>query len=169
MDVISISVFCFAMLAILCAVVGCISVILRTTDPWSGVDSFIIVAWSIIIIINVSIMLSVVVWEQCSIYFAVVIAYFIVMTILNIAMRCMRSRKRSIVAVIVNVIAILLFIGAIHTHFEDKANIEFHEDNVKQIEIKITTRQQSGLAIQPYSPSDYRAFCISTYNGRFSA
>lgn len=78
--------------------------------------------------------------EQCSIYFAVVIAYFIVMTILNIAMRCMRSRKRSIVAVIVNVIAILLFIGAIHTHFEDKANIEFHEDNVKQIEIKITTR-----------------------------
>ena len=85
-------------------------------------------------------MLFVVVWEQCSIYFAVVIAYFIVMIILNIAMRCMRSRKRSIVAVIVNVIAILLFIGAIHTHFEDKANIEFHEDNVKQIEIKITTR-----------------------------
>ena len=140
MDVISISVFCFAMLAILCAVVGCVSVILRTTDPWSGVDSFIIVAWSIIIIINVSIMLSVVVWEQCSIYFAVVIAYFIVMTIFNIAMRCMQSRKRSIVTVIVNVIAILLFIGAIHTHFEDKANIEFHEDNVKQIEIKITTR-----------------------------
>ena len=85
-------------------------------------------------------MLSVVVWEQCSIYFAVVIAYFIVMTILNIAMRCMRSRKRSIVAVIVNVIAILLFIGAIHTHFEDKANINLHEDNVKQVEIKITTR-----------------------------
>ena len=140
MDGISVSVFCFAMLAILCAVVGCVSVILRTTDPYSGVDSFIIAAWSIIIIINFTIMTFVIVWGQCSIYFAVVIAYFIVMTILNIAMRCMRSRKRSIVAVIVNVIAILLFIGAIHTHFEDKANIEFHEDNVKQIEIKITTR-----------------------------
>ena len=141
MDVISISVFSFAMLAILCAVVGCVSVTLRTQYQLSGVDSFIIVAWSIIIIINVSIMLFVVVMgEQCSIYFAVVIAYFIVMTILNIAMRCMRSRKRSTIAAIVNVIAILLFIGAIHSHFEDKANIKFHEDNVKQIEIKITTR-----------------------------
>ena len=87
MDVISISVFCFAMLAILCAVVGCVSVILRTTDPWSGVDSFIIVAWSIIIIINESIMLFGVVWEQCSIYFAVGIAYFMVLKIFNIALR----------------------------------------------------------------------------------
>lgn len=140
MDVISISVFCFAMLAILCAVVGCISVILRTTDPWSGVDSFIIVAWSIIIIINVSIMLSVVIWEQCSIYFAIVMVYFIVMAILNVAMRHMWSHNRFIVAIVVNLIATLLFIGVIHTHFGDKANINLHEDNVKQIEIKITTR-----------------------------
>ena len=140
MDAINVSVFGFAMLAILCAVVGCVSVILCTFYPWSDMESFTITVWSAIIIINVSIMLSVVVWEQCSIYFAVVIAYFIVMTILNIAMRCMRSRKRSIVAIVVNLIAMLLFIGVIHTHFEDKANIEFHEDNVKQIEIKITTR-----------------------------
>lgn len=154
MDGISVSVFCFAMLAILCAVVGCVSVILRTTDPYSGVDSFIIAAWLIIIIINFTIMTFVIVWGQCSIYFAVVIAYFIVMTILNIAMRCMRPRvictqscdrcrqshKIPTVAVIVNVIAMLLFIGVIHTHFEDKAIFNLHEDNVKQIEIKVTMR-----------------------------
>ena len=34
----------------------------------------------------------------------------------------------------------LLFIGVIHTHFEDKAIFNLHEDNVKQIEIKVTMR-----------------------------
>ena len=140
MDVISISVFCFAMLAILCAVVGCVSVILRTTDPYSGVDSFIIAAWLIIIIINVILMFLIMLSGQCSIYFAIVMAYFIVMTILNVAMRHMCSHNRFIVAIVVNLIAMLLFTGVIHTHFEDKAIFNLHEDNVKQIEIKVTMR-----------------------------
>ena len=154
MDAISVSVFSFAMLAILCAVVGCVSVILCTFYPWSDLESFTITVWSAIIIINVILMFLIMLSGQCSIYFAIVIAYFIVMTILNIAMRCMRPRvictqscdrcrqshKIPTVAVIVNVIAMLLFIGVIHTHFEDKAIFNLHEDNVKQIEIKVTMR-----------------------------
>ena len=136
----AISVFGFAMLAILCAVVGCVSVILCTFYPWSGMESFTITVWTSIIIINVILMSLIILGGQCSIYFAIVMVYFIVMAILNVAMRHMWSHNRFIVAIVVNLIATLLFIGVIHTHFEDKANINLHEDNVKQIEIKITTR-----------------------------
>ena len=138
MDSITISVLGFAIVAILCAVIGCISVILRTTNPCAEMDASISIAWLITSIINIFLTSFVIGWGQCSIYFAIVITYFIVMAIFNIAMRCIRSRKRSIIAIAVNVIAMLLFIGAIHTHFEDKANIKFYEDNEKQIEIKIT-------------------------------
>lgn len=135
----AISVFGFAMLAISCAVVGCVSVILCTFYPWSDMESWVIDIWASISMINVLIMFLIILGGQCSIYFAIVIAYFIVMAILNVAMRHMCSHNRFIVAIVVNLIAMLLFIGVIHTHFEDKANINLHEDNVKQIEIKITT------------------------------
>ncbi|MFQ9150652.1 MAG: hypothetical protein ACLR6B_03150 [Blautia sp.] len=140
MDAISVSVFGFAMLAILCAVVGCVSVILCTFYPWSDMESFTINVWSAIIIINVILMFLIMLSGQCSIYFAIVMVYFIVMAILNVAMRHMCSHNIFIVAIVVNLIAMLLFTGVIHTHFEDKANINLHEDNVKQVEIKITTR-----------------------------
>ena len=135
----AISVFSFAMLAILCAVVGCVSVILCTFDPWSDLESWVIVIWSSIGMINLLITSLIILGGQCSIYFAIVIAYLTVMAILNVEMRHMWSHNRFIVAIVVNLIAMLLFIGVIHTHFEDKANINLHEDNAKQIETEITT------------------------------